>query len=203
MRKTVFNFLLLGTVISCQEKIHNSENKENQYINEAQAARNDSVNAQFSFMNVPMEELPVSETNRFETFDEAYRKKHPSERVYAKLSNEQVEKLGLQKWLKSGKNVTVNYQLSFPGNFKTFVLTYLDRDSELKTLMVTFDRNYKKIDELLVAYDGSPRFSNSTTSSISSSNISVHNVYRASRRSETINSSYLIRETGKFEKRKK
>lgn len=201
MRKTVFNFLLLGTVISCQEKIQNSENKENQYINEAQAVRNDSVNAQFSFMNVPMEELPVSETTRLETFDEAYRKKHPSARVYTKLSNEQVEKLGLQKWLKFGKNVTVNYQLSFPGNFKTFVLTYLDRDSELKTLMVTFDRNYKKIDELLVAYDGSPRISNSTTSSISSSNISVRNVYRASRRSEIINSSYLIRETGKFENR--
>lgn len=201
MRKIVFNFLLLGTVISCQEKIQNSENKENQYINEAQAARNDSVNAQFSFMNVPMEELPVSETTRFETINEAYRKKHPSARVYTKLSNEQVEKLGLQKWLKFGKNVTVNYQLSFPGNFKTFVLTYLDRDSELKTLMVTFDTNYKKIDELLVAYDGSPGISNSTTSSISSSNISVRNVYRASRRSEIINSSYLIRETGKFEKR--
>lgn len=202
MRKTIFIFLSLETIISCREKAQNSQNKENLDITKVQAVRQDSIHAQFSFMKVPMEELPVNEDTSFENFGETSRKKHHSARVYTKLSDEQVEKLGLQKWLESGKNVTVNYQLTYPGNFKTFVFTYLDRERELKTMMVTFDKHYKKIDELLVAYDGSPGYTTSTTSSISSNNILIKNFYRSSRQSEFTNISYLIRETGKFEARK-
>lgn len=203
MRKTIFIFLSLETIISCREKTDRLPNKENQGLTEVQAALNDSIHAPFSFMKVPMEALPVHENTNFRNFDEAYRKKHHPARIYTKLTDEQVEKLGLQKWLESGKNVTVNYQLSYPGNFKTFVFTYQEKERKLNTMMVTFDKNYKKLDELLVAYDGSSESTTTTTSSISHTNIVVKNFYRSTRGSEITNTSYLIRETGNIEIRKK
>lgn len=204
MRKTIFIFLSLGTIISCKEKIQNTENKENQQANKSQPIRNDSINVklkssdEFSFMKVKMEKLPVLEATNFDTYDESYRKKHPSARVYTQLSNEQAEKLGLQEWLKSSQNISVNYQLSYPGNFKTFVFTYQDGEMKLKTVMVTFDNNYKKIDELLVAYDEIAESARRMESKLSNHKIQVQEYDESSGQLETTSTSYIINKSGKF-----
>lgn len=149
-------------------------------------------------MKVDVENFPVTEETSFDTYDESYRENHPDGRVYKKLKKEQIQKLGLQDWLKNGTDISVNYELPYSENFRTFVFTFQDGEMELKTFMVTFDKNFKKIDTLQIAYDEIAESWMWTKSEISKSKIEVKDYNESSGETEITTTIYKIDENGKF-----
>ena len=47
-------------------------------------------------------------------------------------------------------DISVNYELPYSENFRTFVFTFQDGEMELKTFMVTFDKKFNKIDNCAI-----------------------------------------------------
>lgn len=158
MKKAMAIALSLLMLLSCTDKTQPTQSKKTQPEHTPQskteATTVKSKPAQeLPFKKVDVATFPVSEDTSFDTYDESYRQSHPTSRVYSPLTKEQVHKLGLQSWLKIGSNFSVNYELPYSKNFRTFVFTYQKGEMELSTVMVTFDQNNTKIDELEVAYD--------------------------------------------------
>jgi len=201
--KLIFIFLPLFTIVSCKEKTQKLEKvtiavpKPTQTENPS-PEKVEPPSSAWDFMNVAVEKFPVSEATSFDTYDASYRENHPAARVYRKLKRAQIEKLGLQDWLKNGTNVSVNYELPYSENFRTFVFTYQDGEMELKTVMVTFDQNFKKIDALQIAYDEIAESWMRTKSVISKNTIEVSDYNESSGETEITTTRYSITQTGKL-----
>ena len=95
-------------------------------------------------------------------------------------------------------DISVNYELPYSENFRTFVFTFQDGEMELKTFMVTFDKNFKKIDTLQIAYDEIAESWMWTKSEISKSKIEVKDYNESSGETEITTTIYKIDENGKF-----
>lgn len=202
--KTIFYiFLVFTTIVSCKEQTPKTKITEIKLKNQIQP-KNDSVKEkpkaveEIKFMKVDMESFPVSEDTSFDIYDKSYRENHPVTRVYTKLKNEEIHKLGLQDWLKNGTNISVNYELPYSDIFRTFVFTFQDGEMELKTFMVTFDKNFKKIDELQIAYDEIAESWMRTKSEITKDKIEVIEHNESSGEAEITTTLYKINKKGKF-----
>lgn len=71
---------------------------------------------------------------------------HPDGRVYTKLKNK-IQKLGLKIGLKNGMDISVNYELPYSENFRTFVFTFQDEENGTPYLWWLFDKKFNKIDK--------------------------------------------------------
>ena len=203
MKKIILILLFFVTVVSCKEKTQEIEKTEIKPKNQTQpktdlVKENSETIDEIKFMKVDMANFPISEETSFDTYDESYRENHPDGRVYTKLKKEQIQKLGLQDWLKNGTDISANYELPYSENFRTFVCTFQDGEMELKTFMVTFDKNFKKIDTLQIAYDEIAESWMWTKSEISKSKIEVKDYNESSGETEITTTIYKIDENGKF-----
>ncbi len=204
MKKTVLLFIAT-IIVSCNEKAPKKENFEKTEIVVQKTEEpgksipeTEKPSSEWDFMKVDVENFPVTEETSFDTYDESYRENHPDGRVYTKLKKEQIQKLGLQDWLKNGTDISVNYELPYSENFRTFVFTFQDGEMGLKTFMVTFDKNFKKIDKLQIAYDEIAESWMWTKSEISKSKIEVKDYNESSGETEITTTIYKIDENGKF-----
>ena len=154
-------FILLLTIISCKEKRQNIDEVKItlQKPVKIESRKSEKVqnSSEWNFMKVNIESFPVSEKTSFDTYDNFHRTNSPVARVYRRLTKEQIKKLGNLNLRKGGNgeitNVSINYELPYSQNFKTFVFTYQDGEMELNTFMITFDKKYNLIDKLQIAYD--------------------------------------------------
>lgn len=181
-------FFSLLTMVSCVGKtgIPSSENL--------------AVNASnWDFMKVLVKDFPISENTSFDTYNvNSDTTNYSSKRTNISLSNDQVRKLGLEKWLQNGSVVSVNYELPYSSDFRTFVFTCQEGEMELKTKMVTFDKDFNKIDELQVAYDEIAESWLRAESEFSQSKIEVKEYNESSGETVVTTSKYRINENGKF-----
>lgn len=164
------------------------------------SSENLAVNASnWDFMVVLVKDFPVSENTSFDTYNVNSDTTNYSSKFANKvLSNVQVRKLGLEKWLQNNSVVSVNYELPYSKDFRTFVFTCQEGEMELKTKMVTFDRDFNKIDELQVAYDEIAESWLQTKSEFSQSKIEVKEYNESTGKVEVTISVYRIDEKGKF-----
>lgn len=208
VKKTLFAIIFGITIVSCNKKAPKKENSEKTEIavqkkeqpTKSTPEKVKKLSSEWDFMNVDVENFPVAEETSFDTYDESYRENHPDGKVYTKLSKEQVRKLGLEKWLQNASDVSVNYELPYSTDFKTFVFTYQEGEMELRTKMVTFDKNFKKIDELEIAYDEIAESWMWTKSEIDKNQITVTEYNESSGETETTKTIYQINKQGKFVK---
>ncbi len=208
MKKILFTMLIGIIVVSCNDKVVNKETNhkieilknENKKDGKLKHDNLEKLASEWDFMKVDIENFPVAEETSFDTYDESYNENHPVARVYTKLSKEQVRKLGLEKWLQNGSDVSVNYELAYSDDFKTFVFTYKSGEMELKTTMVTFDKNFKRIDEIEVAFDEIAESWLWTKSEIDKNQITVIDYNETGGDTVTTKSIYKISQEGKFVK---
>lgn len=207
MKKKLFAIIITTIIVSCNEKAPKKENSEKTEIAvqkneqpEKSILETEKPFSEWGYMKVDVENFPVTEETSFDTYDESYRENHPDGRVYTKLKKEQIQKLGLQDWLKNGTDISVNYELPYSENFRTFVFTFQDGEMELKTFMVTFDKKFKKIDELQIAYDEIAESWMWTKSAISKNKIEVKDYNESSGETEITTIIYKLDENGKFVK---
>ncbi|NJL15417.1 MAG: hypothetical protein HC913_22030 [Microscillaceae bacterium] len=85
-------------------------------------------------------------------------------------------------------------------NFKAFVFSYQVGENELKTLMLTFDHNFNKIDQLQIAYDEIAESWLRTKCVISENKIEVKEYDESGGAIKTTTSIYTIDKNGKFVK---
>ena len=88
------------------------------------------------------------------------------------------------------------YEIPFSKNFKTFVFSYFENENELKTLALTFDKNFKKIDQLLIAYDEIAESASSTQSELTQDRIIVMDRDYLSDPTVITKTSYAIKPNG-------
>jgi|GEM_PF-755603 len=207
MKKKLFAIIITTIIVSCNEKAPKKENSEKTEIAvqkneqpEKSILETEKPSSEWGYMKVDVENFPVTEETSFDTYDESYRENHPDGRVYTKLKKEQIQKLGLQDWLKNGTDISVNYELPYSENFRTFVFTFQDGEMELKTFMVTFDKKFKKIDELQIAYDEIAESWMWTKSAISKNKIEVKDYNESSGETEITTTIYKLDENGRFVK---
>lgn len=207
MKKKLFAIIITTIIVSCNEKAPKKENSEKTEIAvqkneqpEKSIIETEKPSSEWDYMKVDVENFPVTEETSFDTYDESYRENHPDGRVYTKLKKEQIQKLGLQDWLKNGTDISVNYELPYSENFRTFVFTFQDGEMELKTFMVTFDKKFKKIDELQIAYDEIAESWMWTKSAISKNKIEVKDYNESSGETEITTTIYKLDENGRFVK---
>jgi hypothetical protein len=186
-----FYFILFSSliVVSCTEKVDNNLGSENL----------EPKSGEWDFMKVLVKDFPVSENSTFDVYKvNSDTTNYSSKRTNIKLSKDQVRKLGLEKWLQNSSEISINYELPYSDDFRAFVFTYQDGEMELKTMMVTFDSHFKKIDELQVAYDEIAESWLRTKSEISSNEIEVKEYNESSGETVVTISNYRIDKNGKF-----
>lgn len=145
------------------------------------------------FLKTKIKSLPVLEISSFDN----HTREDISEGIARKLTDQKIQRLGLQHWAAQGHSVFLNYELLYPGNFKVFVFT-LEGEMELITSMVTFDKNLNKIDELRVAYDEVAESWLRVKSKISRNKIEVRTIDESSGKTVVKTKIYKISESGHF-----
>ena len=180
MKKTIFVITSIFLLVSCVEKTQKSENKTSKKEIEPQ---NKSVSA----FNTTIKYPPFLEETSFDDFNSA-----ENDTV------SEIKNLEIKNYFNDSSHVYLNYEIPFSKNFKTFVFSYFENENELKTLAMTFDKNFKKIDQLLIAYDEIAESWLKTKSKIFENKIEINHFDESSGEIEITTEFYELDGQGKF-----
>jgi hypothetical protein len=100
---------------------------------------------EFKFLEkIKSENFPKKDSTNFDNYSKEN-----------KLTATEIQLLSLDKIIKNKEvvNVYINYSLKLSSRFKTLVVSYENGDSELMTILINYDTNYKIIDSKEIAYD--------------------------------------------------
>jgi hypothetical protein len=191
MKKTIFVITSIFLMVSCVEKTQKSENKTSKKEIEPQ---NNSI----SVFDTKIKYPPFLEETSFDYFNSAENDTVSEIKNQVKLSNQQIKNLEIKNYFNDSSHVYLNYEIPFSKNFKTFVFSYFENENELKTLAMTFDKNFKKIDQLLIAYDEIAESWLKTKSKIFENKIEINHFDESSGEIEITTEFYELDGQGKF-----
>lgn len=133
--------------------------------------------------------FPIIDSTRFENFEKS------GMPDYGLL-----KKINFDPRRKDATNFRLNYRIPFSDSFSSVVITYRAGENELFTTLITFDKQDKIIDKLVIAYDEVAESAFSKNSKIEKDKIVIINSNWMSEEPVLEKETYKVESNGKFSK---